>query len=185
MVKKSRFATVQDYLDCDNVRLTAVWAKRSLWSDQAYKAKMRALHSTPEYKKKMSLVKKKLWSNSEYKAKMLANGKFYKIWSNSEYKAKMLARRNTPEYRKMLREKRWSIDYVRLPKNNAKKIRSKILHPDGRWSKEARIKHSECVKNYWSDPEYRTKMLARRNTPEYKKMLSDRIRLKQKIKAAQ
>jgi|688.fasta_scaffold22903_7 hypothetical protein len=120
MVKNIRFATVQDYLDCDNVRRTAVWA-----------------------------------------------------WPESQ--------RNTPEYRKMLREKRWGVNYVRLPKNNARKIRSKILHPDGRWSKEARIKHSECVKNYWSNANYKKKILEQRNSPEYKKMLSDRIRQKQKM----
>jgi hypothetical protein len=144
---KTKFATVQDYLDCDNRFKTSNWIKPlGIWSNPEFKAKMLAKHNTPERKKKQSEAIKKHWSNPEFKAKMVArhntperkkkvSEKLLKMWSDPKYKAKRLAKVNTPELKK---------------------------------------KKSKALKKCWSDPEYKAKMLALRSTPEYKKMVRDK-----------
>jgi hypothetical protein len=104
---KTKFVTVQDYLDCDNRASTGQWIK-----SQCPKQRI-------EQYKKQSMSLKKKWANPEQRKKLVMTHK--KKWSNPEFKAKMLAQRSTPEYKKMISEKRWGINYVRKTKNYARK----------------------------------------------------------------
>lgn len=104
-MNNTKFNSVQDYLDCDNRQITSNWFsnRKKLW--------------TTELRKNKSLVLKKIWSDPKHKKRI--SEKIKSKWNDPEYRAKLLAQRNTPEYKKMVRDKRYGVNYVSKTKPKA------------------------------------------------------------------
>lgn len=126
--------------------------KRARWQDPIYRARQSASSkerwTRPGFRENHIAQVKARATNPDWKANQSAKQKA--LWQDPEYRAEQIARqkagRDTPEYRAHLSE------------------RGKARFE----SPEQRAAISERSKTRWQDPEYRAKMIAIRNTPEWR-----------------